>query len=90
MFTRGRVTAFARVGARGRVLDVEPSYGAFGGLFHNAGHATTDAGLSLRLAGPVELVVRVANLFDRRYEETFGFPAPGRSAMAGLRIAAGR
>jgi hypothetical protein len=32
----------------------------------------------------------VTNLFDRSYEEAFGFPALGRSGMAGLRVAAGR
>ena len=30
------------------------------------------------------------NLFDERYEEVFGFPAPGRTAYVGVRIAAGR
>ena len=33
---------------------------------------------------------KVLNLFDRTYEETFGFPALGRSALVGLRVAAGR
>lgn len=90
VFSRGRVVAFARVGTRGRVLDVEPSYGAFGGLFANPGHATADAGVSVRIFSPVELIARVVNLFNRQYEETFGFPAPGRSALAGIRIVAGK
>lgn len=90
VFSRGRIVAFARVGARGRVLDVEPSFGAFGGLFTNPSHATADAGVSVRIFGSVELIARVVNLFNRQYEEAFGFPALGRSALAGIRIAAGK
>ena len=30
------------------------------------------------------------NLFDRRYEPGLGFPSPGRTAFAGVRVAAGR
>jgi hypothetical protein len=32
----------------------------------------------------------VLNLFDRGYEEALGFPALGRSVIAGVRVAAGR
>ena len=90
VFARGRFTAYSELGARGRTLDVEPSYGAFGGLFRNPGFVTTRCGASWRLAPAIEIVARVDNLFDRRYEETFGFPAPGRTLMAGVRVAAGR
>ena len=38
----------------------------------------------------VELVGRVGNLLNRQYEETYGFPALGRNATIGVRIAAGR
>jgi outer membrane cobalamin receptor len=38
----------------------------------------------------LELFGRIENLFDREYEEVFGFPALGRGVMAGLRIAASR
>jgi outer membrane cobalamin receptor len=90
VFARGRFTAYSELGARGRTLDVEPSYGAFGGLFWNPGFVTTRCGASWRLVPAVEIVARVDNVFDRRYEETFGFPAPGRTLMAGVRVAAGR
>ncbi len=90
LFTRGRLTAYSELGARSRTFDVEPTYGTFGGLFWNPGYATVRAGASWRLARSVEAIARVDNLFDRYYEETFGFPALGRSLMAGVRVAAGR
>lgn len=89
-FTRRRLTAFGRVGSRARTLDIEPSYGTYGGLFFNPGFTVVDAGASWRIASMVEVIGRVGNLFDRRYEETFGFPALGRNATIGVRIAAGR
>jgi vitamin B12 transporter len=48
------------------------------------------AGASWRIVRPLEVYGRVENLFDRAYEEAFGFPALGRRATAGVRIAAGR
>ncbi len=90
VYTRSSVTAFARVGARSRTLDVEPTYGTYGGLFFNPGFTSVDAGASWRLATGVEVFGRIGNLLDRHYEETYGFPALGRSAMIGVRLAAGR
>jgi outer membrane cobalamin receptor len=87
---RGRWTAWTRGGGRGRVLAVEPTYGTFGGLFTAAGYGVWNAGASWKLTRQFELFGRVENLFDRRYEEVFGFPALGRGAMAGVRIAASR
>jgi outer membrane cobalamin receptor len=84
------VTLFVRGGGRGDVLDVEPSWGTFGGLFEAAGYQVWSAGGSWRLTPFLDLFGRVDNLFDRSHEEAFGFPAPGRRATAGLRIAAGR
>ena len=89
-FTRRGLAAFARVGGRARSLDVEPSYGTYGGLFYNPGFTVVDAGASWRIASFVEVIGRIGNVFDRRYEETFGFPALGRNATIGVRIAAGR
>ncbi|MGE5362473.1 MAG: TonB-dependent receptor [Bacteroidales bacterium] len=90
LLARGRFTAYSQVGARGRTLDIEPNYGAYGGLFWNPGYATVRCGAAWRIAPALEVFGRVDNLFDRRYEETFGFPALGRTAMAGVRIAASR
>jgi outer membrane cobalamin receptor len=83
-------TAFATLAARGVTLDAEPAFGPSGGLYTNRGRTVLDAGGSLRLARRVDAFGRVLNVFDARYEEVFGFPAPGRTAFAGLRVAVGR
>jgi outer membrane cobalamin receptor len=89
-FARGPLTAFGRVGGRSHTLDVEPTYGTWGGLFTNPGFSSVDVGASWRIARAIEVIGRIGNLFDRSYEETFGFPALGRNAMIGVRVAAGR
>lgn len=88
-WTRGGVTTFGTLRARGRVLDIEPTLGASGGLFEAAGFAVLDAGVSVRVHRRVELFGRELNLLGREYEEVFGFPATGRLGMAGLRVAFG-
>ncbi len=90
LLNRPRWTAFARASGRNRVLDVEPNYGAYGGLFYADGYGVVDAGGSVRLGRFAELVVRVDNLLDRSYESALGYPAPGRRATAGIRVAASR
>ena len=87
---RSGVTGWVRGGGRGRVLAVEPSYGTFGGLFDAAGYAVWSAGGSWRVSNRLELFARVENLFDRDYEEVFGYPALGRGALAGIRVATSR
>jgi outer membrane cobalamin receptor len=89
-FARGPLTAFGHVGSRSHTLDVEPTYGTYGGLFINPGFSSVDVGASWRIVPAVEVVGRIGNLFDRYYEETYGFPALGRNATIGVRIAAGR
>jgi outer membrane cobalamin receptor len=88
--TRDRLTLHATLGARGGVLDVEPSFGAFGGLYSVPGYATLDLGGQLRLQRHLRLFARLTNAFDRAYEEAFGFPALGRAFTMGARIATGR
>jgi len=88
-WTRGAATAFGTLRARGRALDIEPTLGASGGLFDAAGFAVLDAGVTVRVHRHVELFGRGLNLLGRRYEEVFGYPAPGRIGMAGLRLALG-
>jgi outer membrane receptor protein involved in Fe transport len=85
----GRLSAFVSGGARSRVLDVEPSLGTFGGLHYANGFNVWNAGAAWRIRVG-EVYARVENLFDRTYEETLGFPALGRRATIGLRVAAGR
>ena len=88
--TAGRLGIFLNGGARSRVLDVEPSLGTFGGLHYAAGFTVWNAGASWRIPRVGDAYARVENLFDERYEEALGFPALGRRATVGLRIAAGR
>jgi outer membrane cobalamin receptor len=87
IWTHGPVSAFVEGRARGRVLDVEPNYGTFGGLFDAAGYAVADAGATWRLTRSVDVFARVLNAFDRPYEEFLGYPAPGRLGVAGVRVA---
>ncbi len=89
-FTRREFTGFLRIGGRGRVLDVEPNYGALGGLFHTAGFAVADIGASVRLVPRVEILARIENALGRHYESVLGYPAPGRTFTVGLRVAASR
>ena len=89
--TSGRVTAFVRGNGRSTTLDVEPSFGTFGGLFDAPGYSVWSAGATRACReASLDVFGRVENLFDRSYEEAFGFPALGRRATVGLRIAAGR
>jgi len=85
-WTRSAFSAFTTVRARGEVLDIEPSFGSFGGLFTAAGFTVVDAGASWRVTPHLEVFGRGLNLLDRQYEEAFGYPAPGRLGMVGLRV----
>ncbi|MGE3190475.1 MAG: TonB-dependent receptor, partial [Vicinamibacterales bacterium] len=89
-WTGRRLTLFTTVTARGETLDAEPAFGPTGGLYLNPGHAVADLGGSVRLGRGVEAYGRLLNLFDRGYEEVLGYPAPGRTAFVGVRVAAGR
>jgi len=89
-YAAGRLTAFGEVTTRAQILDVEPNFGAFGGLFFSPGYAVVNAGASVRLARGLDVYARVLNLADRAYEETLGFPALGRSGIVGVRVAASR
>jgi outer membrane cobalamin receptor len=86
----GRASGFIQAGGRSRVRDVDPSFGTFGGIFDAAGYSVWNIGADWRLFRGVEIFGRITNLFDRRYEEVFGYPALGRGAVAGLRVAASR
>jgi outer membrane cobalamin receptor len=85
-----RAQAFATVAMRGDTLDVEPNFGTFGGLYENEGYAVVTLGGSWTIVPQLTAFARVANLFDAQYEDTLGYPALGRTAYVGLRVAAGR
>ena len=86
-YVRSRFTSFLRIGGRGRIRDVEPSFGTFGGLFDTPGYVVVATGGAFVVHPGIEVTLRVQNLFDRAYEETLGFPALGRSVLVGVRLA---
>mgnify|MGYP001096207184 CR=1 FL=1 len=90
LYRHRRATAYFRAGGRSRVLDVEPNWGASGGLFSAPGFGVADAGVAIHAGAHVDVLVRADNLFDRSYEAVFGYPAPRRSFTVGVRLAAGR
>ena len=71
---------------RTQVLDVEPSFGAFGGLFPNKGYFLANAGFAYRLPRGVELYGRLNNFLNRKYEEALGFPALHLNFLAGVKL----
>ena len=90
VFSRDWLTLYSTLGARGDVLDIEPSYGAFGGLFEASGYATLDFGGQVRLQRNLQVYARMTNALDNDYEEAFGFLALGRAFTVGLRVATSR
>ena len=90
IFNGSRATAFADLEVRGSVRDIEPTFGASGGVFDADGFAVLDIGGAFRISRLLEVFGRVENVADRSYEEAFGFPAPGRLVLGGVRVAAGR
>ena len=86
---RRRASAYLRWNGRGDVLDVDPSLGSFGGLVMAPGFFAADAGVAIHLTSHWDVYGHVTNLFDRKYEETLGFPALPRTGTIGVRIAAG-
>ena len=73
---------------RGKVADIEPNRGS--PVFQNPGFAVMALGGSYRLSSRLEVTGRISNLFDRQYEEVFGYPSLGRTASIGIRVATGR
>ena len=91
LISAGRLSAYLKGSGRGVARDVEPSLGTFHpGFFEARGYHVWNAGATFRLHRALEVFGRIDNLFDRRYEEAFGFPALGRGAFAGLRLVGGR
>ncbi|MFB3922397.1 MAG: TonB-dependent receptor [Terriglobia bacterium] len=82
----GRVSLNLDGSWRSKVLDVEPNFGAFGGLFTNKGYTLANAGFSYRLPRGVEIYGRLNNLLNQKYEEAFGFPSLRLNFLAGARF----
>jgi outer membrane receptor protein involved in Fe transport len=83
---RGRLMLNLNGYVRGEVLDVEPNFGTFGGLFPNKGYVLANTGFSYRLRQGVEVYGRLNNFLNQKYEESLGFPALGLNFLAGIRI----
>jgi outer membrane receptor protein involved in Fe transport len=89
---RGKLMLNTNAYLRGRVLDVEPNLGTFACvlglpcLFDNPGYTRADAGFAYRLHPAVEIYGRVHNFLNRKYEESFGFPALHLNFLAGVRF----
>ncbi len=86
-YSNVRLSAFAELLQRSRTLDLEPNFGGFGGLFFASGYSTINAGVSVPIGGHLQVFARGLNLTNRKYEETLGYPALGRSGMVGVRVA---
>jgi outer membrane cobalamin receptor len=87
-WTTGRVRAVLTINGRTDVTDIEPNFAS--SLYTNPGYVTTMAGASFVIGAGVEVFGRVTNLFNQSYEEVLGYPALGRAAMIGVRVARSR
>ena len=87
-WSHARGSAFVLLNGRNTVRDIEPNFAAE--VFDNPGYVTVALGGALRLTRNLQLFTRVTNLFDRAYEEAYGYPALGRMGMVGLRVTGSR
>ena len=84
-FVRGKFSVDVTGYFRGSVLDVEPNFGAFGGLFPNSGFANFGLNVNYALRHSVTLYGNLRNALDRRYEEALGFPSPLLNFVSGVK-----
>ena len=84
-FHHGKLDANLTGYLRGHDLDVEPNYGAFGGLFWSGGYVNAGVNVNYRLRGNLTVYANLRNALDRHYEEIYGFPAPFLNVVAGVK-----
>jgi len=84
---RGRLMLNLNGFWRSKVLDVEPNFGAYGGLFANKGYLLANTGFTYRLPRGLEIYGRLNNFLDRKYEDSFGYPALRLNFLAGIKFA---
>ena len=84
-FSRGRISADVTGYFRGKVLDVEPNYGASAGLFYNPGFANFGVNVNYALSHGVTLYGNLRNALNWHYEEAFGFPSPFLNFVGGVK-----
>jgi outer membrane cobalamin receptor len=56
------------------------------GIVRNPGYQKVDLGGSYSIHPSIDLIARIENLLDRRYEEVLGYPALPRNAMVGMNV----
>ena len=87
-YTRDRLQLFFTLNGRGDMADFEPNFAI--AVLSSPAYVVTNLGGSFRITRGLEAYARVTNLADRSYEDALGYPAPGRMAMAGVRVAISR
>jgi vitamin B12 transporter len=60
------------------------------GIVRNPRYQKVDLGGSYAVRPSIDLIVRIENLLNRRYEEVLGYTALGRNVLAGLNVRWGR
>jgi vitamin B12 transporter len=60
------------------------------GIVRNPGYQKIDIGGSYSLRPSIDLILRVENLLNRRYEEVLGYTALPRNALVGMNVRWGR
>ncbi|MCU1327818.1 MAG: TonB-dependent receptor, partial [Bryobacterales bacterium] len=70
---------------RGKTLDVEPNYGAFGGIYRNPGYVSVGVNLNYHVSRSLTVYGNLRNALNRRYEEIYGFPSPILNVVAGVK-----
>ncbi len=84
-FARGKFSGNVTGYFRGTVLDVEPNFGAYGGLFYNPGFANFGFNVNYRLARGFTVYGSLRNALNWHYEEAFGFPSPLLNFVSGVK-----
>jgi outer membrane cobalamin receptor len=84
-YTHKRISANLLAYFRGKSLDVEPSFGAFGGFFKNPGYADLGVNLNYDLGRGVTIYGNLRNALNRKYEEIYGFPSLRLNFVAGIK-----
>jgi vitamin B12 transporter len=65
--------------------EADTNFGAFSPVT-NAAWTRVDIGGRYRLSERLEVYARIENVFDERYQDVYGYGAPGLSAYGGVRV----
>ena len=84
-FVRGNFSADVTGYFRATVLDVEPNFGAFGGLFYNPGFVNFGFNVNYAVARGFTVYGSLRNALNWHYEEALGFPSPLLNFVSGVK-----